>query len=85
MADGFRRQRRCKVILIRRLIRFSIIPIRLDVRFVLAFTILLLPLAVRAYLRRSTRKIGPDCWEYLWRDANFRGRIVRHKTIVGTR
>jgi hypothetical protein len=35
------------------------------------------------YLRRSKRKIGPDCWEYLWRDTNFPGRIVRHKTIVG--
>lgn len=35
-------------------------------------------------LRRSKRKIGPDCWEYLWRDTNFPGRIVRHKTIVGT-
>lgn len=35
-------------------------------------------------LRRSKRKVGPDCWEYLWRELDFLGRTVRHKTIVGT-
>ena len=36
------------------------------------------------YLRRSQRKAGPDRWEYLWREINSQGRVVRHKTIVGT-
>jgi hypothetical protein len=38
----------------------------------------------RGYLWRATRKTGPDCWEYLWRDTAPSGRVVRHKAIVGT-
>jgi integrase len=36
------------------------------------------------YLRLSKHKAGPGRWEYLWREVNPLGTIVRRKAIVGT-
>lgn len=36
------------------------------------------------YLRRTRRKVGPDRWEYLWRETDATGDRIRRTTIVGT-
>jgi len=36
------------------------------------------------YLRLSKRKVGPYRWEFLWREINPLGAIVRRKAIIGT-
>jgi hypothetical protein len=38
----------------------------------------------RGYLRLSSRKHGPDCWEFLWWDSEPTGRRVRRKAVIGT-
>lgn len=36
------------------------------------------------YLRLSKRKAGPYRWEFLWREVNPLGKVVRRKAIIGT-
>jgi integrase len=38
----------------------------------------------RGCLRRTKRKAGPDCWEYLWRENDVTGKRVRRTTVIGT-
>ncbi len=38
----------------------------------------------RGYLRIAHRKTGPDCWEFLWWDAELTGQRVRRKAVIGT-
>jgi type IV secretory pathway VirB2 component (pilin) len=65
------------VILIRRFIRFSIIPVRVDVRAVLAVTILLLPLAVHAQSSGSPFDAGFTALQTL-----FTGTIAKVASLI---
>ena len=65
------------MILIRRLIRFSIVPVRVDVRSVLALTILLLPLAAQAQSRGSPFDTGFTALQTL-----FTGTIAKVASLI---
>lgn len=65
------------MILIRRFIRFSIIPIRVDVRFLLTFTILLLPLAAQAQASGSPFDTGFTALQTL-----FTGTIAKVASLI---
>ncbi len=38
----------------------------------------------RGCLRRTKRKAGPDCWEFLWRENDATGKRVRRTAVIGT-
>jgi integrase len=38
----------------------------------------------RGCLRRTKRKSGPDCWEFLWRENDIAGNRVHRTAVVGT-
>ena len=38
----------------------------------------------RGCLRRTHRKSGPDCWEFLWRENDVTGKRVRRNKVIGT-
>ena len=38
----------------------------------------------RGCLRRTQRKSGPDCWEFLWRENDVTGKRVRRNKVIGT-
>ena len=38
----------------------------------------------RGCLRRTKRKSGPDCWEFLWREDDPIGKRVRRTAVIGT-
>jgi hypothetical protein len=38
----------------------------------------------RGYLRCTKRKVGPDCWEFLWRETDEAGKRVRRTAVIGT-
>jgi len=38
----------------------------------------------RGCLRRTHRKSGPDCWEFLWRENDATGKQVRRTIVIGT-
>jgi len=38
----------------------------------------------RGCLRRTKRKSGPDCWEFLWREDDRIGKRVRRTAVIGT-
>ena len=38
----------------------------------------------RGCLRRTHRKSGPDCWEFLWRENDVTGKRVRRTAVIGT-
>jgi hypothetical protein len=38
----------------------------------------------RGCLRRTHRKSGPDCWEFLWREKGVTGKRVRRTIVIGT-
>jgi integrase len=38
----------------------------------------------RGCLRRTKRKAGPDCWEFLWRETDETGKRVRRTAVIGT-
>jgi integrase len=38
----------------------------------------------RGCLRRTHRKSGPDCWEFLWRENDVTGKCVRRNKVIGT-
>lgn len=65
------------MILIRRFIRFSIIPVRLDVRSVLALTILLLPIAAQAQASGSPFDTGFTALQTL-----FTGTIAKVASLI---
>jgi len=37
----------------------------------------------RGCLRRTRRKSGPDCWEFLWRENDETGKRVRRTAVIG--
>jgi len=65
------------MILIRRFIRFSIIPVRVDVRSLLTFTILLLPLAAQAQSSGSPFDTGFTALQTL-----FTGTIAKVASLI---
>ena len=65
------------MILIRRFIRFSIIPVRVDVRAVLTLTILLLPLAAQAQASGSPFDTGFTALQTL-----FTGTIAKVASLI---
>ena len=38
----------------------------------------------RGCLRCVKRKIGPACWEFLWRENDVTGQRVRRTAVIGT-
>jgi hypothetical protein len=38
----------------------------------------------RGCLRRTDRKSGPACWEFLWRENDVGGKRVRRTAVIGT-
>ena len=38
----------------------------------------------RGCLRRTHRKSGPDCWEFLWSENGVTGKRVRRNKVIGT-
>ena len=38
----------------------------------------------RGYLRCVERKLGSDCWEFLWRETDAAGKRVRRTSYIGT-
>jgi len=38
----------------------------------------------RGHLRCVKRRNGPPRWEFLWRDKDSSGRVVRHNAVIGT-
>jgi integrase len=38
----------------------------------------------RGCLRRTKRKSGPDCWEFLWREDDPIGKRIRRTAVIGT-
>ena len=38
----------------------------------------------RGCLRRTHRKSGPDCWEFLWRENDLTRKRVRRTIVIGT-
>ena len=65
------------MILIRRFIRFSIVPVRVDVRSLLTFTILLLPLAAQAQSSGSPFDTGFTALQTL-----FTGTIAKVASLI---
>jgi hypothetical protein len=37
----------------------------------------------RGCLRCTKRKVGPDCWEFLWREKDETGKCVRRTAVIG--
>ncbi len=38
----------------------------------------------RGCIRRTHRKSGPDCWEFLWRENDETGKRMRRTLVIGT-
>ena len=38
----------------------------------------------RGCLRCTRRKIGPSCWEFLWRENDSTGNRTRRTAVIGT-